>query len=77
MDGLQRRIERVTAGQFSFSWATVNAAVTTRRKVLCRYNWHSAGSLGWPVPMLKYYYIFSNKIYGRNFIKEQSETVMV
>ena len=20
----------------------------------CRYNWHSAGSLGWPVPMLKY-----------------------
>jgi len=19
----------------------------------CRYNWHSAGSLGWPFPMLK------------------------
>jgi len=23
-----------------------------------RYNWHSAGSLGWPFPMLKYKYIF-------------------
>ena len=21
---------------------------------LCRHNWHSAGSLGWPFPMLKY-----------------------
>jgi len=20
---------------------------------LCRYNWHSAGSLGWPFPMMK------------------------
>ena len=25
------------------------------RKV-CRYNWHSAGSPGWPFPMLKYKY---------------------
>jgi len=24
---------------------------------MCRYNWHSAGSLGWPFPMLKYKYI--------------------
>ena len=23
---------------------------------VCRYNWHSAGSLGWPFPMLKYKY---------------------
>jgi len=23
-----------------------------------RYNWHSAGSLGWPFPVLKYKYIF-------------------
>jgi len=21
---------------------------------VCRYNWHSAGSLGWPFPTLKY-----------------------
>jgi len=25
---------------------------------VCRYNWHSASSLGWPCPMLKYKYIF-------------------
>ena len=42
---------------------------------MCRYNWHSAGSLGWPFPVLKYKYIFSNKIYGSNFIKQQSGTV--
>jgi len=28
---------------------------------LCRYNWHSAGSMGWPFPMLKYEYIFQIK----------------
>jgi len=28
---------------------------------VCRYNWHSAGSLGWPFPMLKYEYIFPTK----------------
>jgi len=26
-----------------------------------RYNWHSAGCLGWPFPMLKYKYIFEIK----------------
>ena len=24
----------------------------------CRYSWHSAGSLGWPFPAMKYKYIF-------------------
>ena len=28
---------------------------------VCRYNWHSVGSLGWPFPMLKYKYIFQIK----------------
>jgi len=28
---------------------------------VCQYNWHSAGSLGWPFPMLKYKYIFQIK----------------
>jgi len=40
-------------------------------------HWHSAGSLCWPFPMLKYKYIFADKIYGSNFIKQHSETVMV
>jgi len=26
-----------------------------------RYNWHSAGSLGWPFPARKYKYIFQTK----------------
>jgi len=29
---------------------------------VCRYNWHSAGSLGWPFPVLKYKCHFSNEI---------------
>ena len=28
---------------------------------VCRYNWHSAGSLDWPFTMLKYEYIFQIK----------------
>jgi len=28
---------------------------------VCRYNWHSAGFLGWPFPMLKYKYTFHIK----------------
>jgi len=44
---------------------------------VCRYKWHSAGSLGWPLPMLKHKYIFSNKIYGIDYIKQHSETVTV
>jgi len=28
---------------------------------VCRYNWHSAGFLGWPFSMLKYQYIFQIK----------------
>jgi len=28
---------------------------------MCRHNLHSAGSLGWPFPMLKYQYIFPIK----------------
>jgi len=28
---------------------------------MCRYSWHSAGSLGWPFPLLKYKCIFQVK----------------
>jgi len=37
----------------------------------------SDGSLGWPFSSLKYKYIFWNNIYGSNFIKQHSETVIV
>ena len=47
-------------------------------KKVCRYNWHSAGYSGCPFPMLKHKYIFfQNKINRSNFIKQQTETVMV
>ena len=44
---------------------------------VCRYSWHSAGSRGWPFPVLKCQYIFTDKIYGSNFIEQHSETVIV
>jgi len=28
---------------------------------VCRYNWHSAGAVGWPFPLLKYKYILKIK----------------
>ena len=40
---------------------------------VCRYNWHSAGSLGWPFTMLKYKYI--SQIKHTEAINQQSETV--
>ena len=44
---------------------------------VCRYNWHSAGSLGWPFPVLKYKYIVFKWNNGSNFIKQHSETTTV
>jgi len=32
---------------------------------VCRYSWHSAGSLGWPFLMLKYKYFFHLKYKGK------------
>ena len=46
---------------------------------VCRYKWHSAGSLGWPFPMLKHKFIFQIKyteaVLSNNYTR--SETVMV
>jgi len=44
---------------------------------VCRYNWHSAGSLDWPFSSAKVLIYFSNRIYGSSFIKQPSETVVV
>ena len=49
----------------------------SQRSHVRRYNWHSAGSLGWQFPMLKDKNIFPNKINGSNFIKRHSDTIMV
>ena len=47
---------------------TRDLLIASRRRVpysnkqkVCRYNWHSAGSLGWPRPVLKYKYIIQIK----------------
>jgi len=34
-----------------------NLSTRNENVSICRYIWHSAGSLGWPFPMLKYKYI--------------------
>ena len=62
----------------NFMWHFCMSRIDRERGTqVCRYNGHSAGSLVWPFPMLKYKYIFSYKIYGSNFVKQHSETVMV
>jgi len=44
---------------------------------VCRYNWHSAGSLGYSFPMLKYKYIFQIKYTeGSNFIKQTRKLLL-
>jgi len=40
---------------------------------VCRYNWHSAGFLGWPFQMLKYKIYFFNKINGSTFYQTALE----
>ena len=35
-----------------------NSTVITIGSEVCRYNWHSAGYLGWLFPMLIYIYIY-------------------
>ena len=51
---------------------TPHSAATPRNAKVCRYNWHSAGSLGWPFPMPKYKYIFQiqytwrHRVYGHD-----------
>jgi len=38
-----------------------SAVTTPQRTEVCRNNWHSAGSLGWPFPVLEYKYFFQLK----------------
>jgi len=40
-----------------------------------RYNWHSAGSLGWPFPTLKYKYIFPIK-YTETFLSNRTRKLL-
>jgi len=44
---LQRRVAVVND-------TTGTVPVPSIQLAQCRYNWHSAGSLGWPFPMLRY-----------------------
>jgi len=46
---------------------SANSSRPNMERKVCRYNWHSAGSLGWPFSMLKQKYIFQI-ICGNNFI---------
>jgi len=64
-------------GMERFTRFTIVASSLRKGTKVRRYNWSSAGSLGWPFPMPKYKYIFQIKTYGSNFIKQHSETFMV
>jgi len=44
-------VTRTVPGSFARHRERDNVTYGTK---VCRYNWHSAGSLGWPFPMLKY-----------------------
>jgi len=39
----------------------VGVRIRLQETKVCRYNWHSAGSLAWPFPMFTYKYIFQIK----------------
>ena len=71
-----RRVVHTTYGYFP-PW--LDTRLASQGTKVCRYNWHSAGSLGWPFSVLKYSLniYFPNKKYGSNFIKQHPETVMV
>jgi len=56
---------------------TVQHLVWQHGTKLCRYNWHSAGSLGWPFPMVKYKCIFRIKCTQAILSTQHSETVTV
>jgi len=62
---------------FPLDLLTCAGRLMSQRTKVCRYNWHSAGSLGRPFPALKYKYIFWEKTSGGNFIKQHSKTVML
>jgi len=49
-------------GMYAYRWTdnqkTLGLRPHLQGKKVCQYNWHSAGSLGWPFPVLKYKYTF-------------------
>jgi len=49
-----------TADELNWTELNCNKSSYSWTKV-CRYNWHSAGSLGWPFSVLKYKYILKIK----------------
>jgi len=48
-------------GRIARTPCTMRPFFFTARRATERYNWHSAGCLGWPFAMLKYKYIFQIK----------------
>jgi len=43
---------------------------------VCRYNWHNAGSQGWPIPMLKYQYIIFEIKYTEAIISNSTQKLL-
>jgi len=49
---------------------------TVQGKKVCRYNWHNAGSQGWPIPMLKYQYIIFEIKYTEAIISNSTQKLL-
>jgi len=64
-----------------FAWpaghANMPVGYHTSASTVCRYNRHSARSLRLAISSAEIWIHFSNKIYGSNFIKQHSDTVMI
>ena len=60
-----RKIDRVSGMKCFTGTEVVLKVVSVSQKVqgtkVCRYNWRTAGSLGWPFPTLTYIYTVSQK----------------
>ena len=59
MDNVDPLIARVSRRAQALANLTLESAEDLQvsshsEPALCRYNWHSAGSLSWPFPTLKY-----------------------
>jgi len=73
---IRRLILREVRRFWDTTHGTSQSSVTHRYGTkVCRYNWHSAGSLGWLLSITNAK-IFSYKIHGSNVNKQHSETVV-
>jgi len=78
---ISKQVATVTVATDRIAAASAQIPRTVRRSSqqgtkVCRYNWHSAGSLGWPFPTLKYKYIFQIKYTEAIFLSNSTRKLL-